>query len=107
MQHPKRHLWAAASSAMVFAVLAAGCGGGGGNPGACFGSTQVCEAGTSTTPGSGGSLSTTPSTSSTTTSTTADTAVCSQFATQTEAQAYFFSHTAPQLDPDGDGLACN
>ena len=35
-----------------------------------------------------------------------DDASCSDFGTQREAQNYFNSHDAPQLDADNDGRAC-
>jgi len=36
----------------------------------------------------------------------ADSAKCSDFANRREAQQYFNTHDAPQLDGDNDGLAC-
>jgi hypothetical protein len=73
-----------------------GCGAGGGNPGACLGSAEVCEGNNSSTvpqntavPDQPGALVT-----------------CASFATQQEAQAAFAAG-ATQLDSNGDGLACN
>jgi hypothetical protein len=90
-------------------LLLASCGGGGGNPGICAGSAQVCADGgnSNTLSGETLALEPTPSTTTGSTTTSTDTAVCSQFLDQAAAQQYFFSHNAPQLDPDGDGIACN
>jgi ABC-type glycerol-3-phosphate transport system substrate-binding protein len=36
----------------------------------------------------------------------ADSTTCANFATQSQAQQYFNTHDAPQLDADHDGIAC-
>ncbi len=109
--HRFLHRTMTGAAGVVLAVLLASCGGGGGNPGICAGSAQVCAAGDNynTLSGETLALEPTPSTStgSSTSSTSTDTAVCSQFLDQAAAQQYFFTHNAPQLDTDGDGIACN
>ena len=105
-------------AAGLLALLSA-CGGGGGNPGVCYGGPQVCAEGVgassvpstdaATTSGAGtGGTSSVPSTDPTTSSGAGaglQTAACADFQFQQDAQAVFLAG-ARQLDGDNDGVAC-
>lgn len=83
--------------------LLPGCGGGGGNPGACQGSAEVCEGRNSdNVPTVGAS---TPTTSTPTTGGSGG-VTCASFSSQQQAQVAL-AGGAFQLDPNGDGIACN
>ena len=62
------------AGALALACLLAACGGGGGDPGTCHGSPEVCSEGQAThaTAPTGSTGSTGPSTTTTTTTTTAN-----------------------------------
>lgn len=77
------------------------CGGGGGNPGQCFGSDEVCGEGRGTQ-----STAATPVPSTTGTGLPSGNATCSSFSTQAAAQAALAAGNT-ELDPNGDGIACN
>ena len=96
------------SSLLPLLVLLGGCGGGGDNPGACFGSDEVC--GTTRSTGSGAAGLTTGS-GTTGTGTTGNqndlrNLTCASFSTPAAAQAALAAG-ATQLDSNGDGIACN
>ncbi len=78
----------------IIATLTA-CGGGGPDAGvSVFGAAGTPAFSGSPTPGASGPTG------------SADTATCSLFVTQEDAQAYFFANGAGQLDADNDGVAC-
>ena len=92
-------------SAVLTIALLAACGGGGGNPGQCNGSAEVCGLGNSSgsSSTSGISVGISPDTSTTVPPITV---TCSVFVYQEDAQAFFNANNARQLDADNDGIAC-
>ena len=101
------------SSLLPLFILLGGCGGGGDNPGACFGSDEVCGTGRSSTSGAAG-LATGSGNTGTGTTGTGTTGnqndlrnlTCASFSTPAAAQAALAAG-ATQLDSNGDGIACN
>lgn len=77
----------------ALAGMLEGCGGGGGDPGMCYGGPQVCAQSTSSAANQTGNPA-------------SGTAVCADFTWQQDAQAAFLAGETQLDGNDNDGKAC-